>query len=254
MNGSSTRRPLVVGNWKMHKTVHEARTFVHELRRQATPESVEVVVAPPFTSLFAVREEVAGSRIAIGAQTMHENDHGAHTGDISATMLTDLGVTYVILGHSERRESCGETDIGVNRKVRSAIQHGITPIVAVGETAQEHDAGAAVDRVTSQVRLAFEGVAEAEIARCVVAYEPIWAIGTGKSDTPDSANAVMGAIRGAVRGLQSARILYGGSMKPDNAAALLAETNIDGGLVGGASLSAGTFVAIIRAAAARVLV
>jgi triosephosphate isomerase len=254
MNGSSTRRPLVVGNWKMHKTVHEARTFVHELVRHPGPESVEVVVAPPFTALFAVREEVAGSRIAIGAQTMHENDHGAHTGDISATMLVDLGVTYVILGHSERREHCGETDLGVNRKVRAALQHGITPIVAVGETAGEHEAGAAIDRVTSQTRLAFEGVAEADVARCVVAYEPIWAIGTGKSDKPEGANTVMGAIRGSVRGLQNARILYGGSMKPDNAPALLAEPNIDGGLIGGASLSPSTFTRIIEAAATRVLV
>ena len=253
MNGSSTRRPLVVGNWKMHKTVHEARTFVQELRRQAKPESVEVVIAPAFTALFAVREEAAGSRIAIGAQTMHENDHGAHTGEISAPMLADLGVTYVIVGHSERRQSCGETDTGVNRKVRSALKHGLTPIVAVGETEEEHLEGAAIDRVTSQVRIAFEGVSEAEVARCVVAYEPIWAIGTGRSDTPDGANAVMGAIRSATRGLQSARLLYGGSMKPDNAAALLAKPNIDGGLIGGASLSAGTFVAIVKAAAARVL-
>ncbi len=254
MNGSSTRRPLVIGNWKMHKTVHEARTFVQELRRQSKPESVEIVIAPPFTALFAVREEAAGARVAIGAQTMHENDHGAHTGDISAAMLADLGVTYVILGHSERRQSCGETDIGVNRKVRSALAHGLTPVVAVGESEDEHRAGAAIDRVTSQVRLAFESVSETEIARCVVAYEPIWAIGTGQSDTPESANEVMGAIRSAVRGLQSARILYGGSMKPDNAAALLAQPNIDGGLIGGASLSPGTFVAIVRAAAARVLV
>jgi triosephosphate isomerase len=246
------RRPLVVGNWKMHKTAPQARALVREILAQPLPASVDVVVAPPFTALFAVRDELVGSAIALGAQTMHENEHGAHTGDISPSMLVDLDVSYVILGHSERREFCAETDRGVNRKVRAALAHGLTPVVAVGETGDEHAAGRTAERVISQVRLAFADVDEADVARCVVAYEPIWAIGTGKSDSPENANAVIGEIRGALAGLRDTRLLYGGSMKPENAAALLAQPNIDGGLIGGASLSATAFAAIVEAAAARV--
>lgn len=246
------RRPLVAGNWKMFKTTNEARTLVRELRSLPMPSAVDVVIAPPFTALAAAADELGGSHIALGAQNMNDRDEGAFTGEISAAMLVDLGVRYVILGHSERRQYNNETDIGVNRKVHAALRGGLVPIVAVGETLEEHDLGMAVDRVVAQTRLAFEDVTETDVARCAVAYEPIWAIGSGKSDTPAGANGVIAAIRGCVKGLEAARILYGGSMKPENAAALLEQPDIDGGLIGGASLSAISFAAIVEAAASRV--
>jgi triosephosphate isomerase len=237
----------------MHKTVAETRSLVRELASEPIPAEVDVAIAPPFTALWAAREELRQreSGIALAAQTMHESEHGPYTGEISPVMLRDLGVAYVIVGHSERRASCGETDAAVNRKVRSALEHGLTPIVAVGETQAEHARHETVSIVTFQTRAAFEGVEAADVARCVVAYEPIWAIGTGLVDQPDSANAVIGAIRDSVKGLAGARLLYGGSMKSDNAGALLAESNIDGGLVGGASLSAPSFLSIVLAARAR---
>ena len=234
----------------MHKTVAEARTFVHELRARALPRDVDVALAPPFTALAAVHEELRGSHIGLAAQTMHETTHGPFTGEIGPVMLYELGVRFVILGHSERRAYCGETDAGVNRKVKSALAHGITPIVAVGETKDEHQAGRTRARVTQQARDAFEGVVASDVARCVLAYEPIWAIGTGLTDEPSNANEVLGQIRLAVEGLQNARLLYGGSMKPENAAALIAQPEIDGGLIGGASLSVPAFFAVIAACAA----
>jgi triosephosphate isomerase len=245
------RRPLIAGNWKMHKTAAETRTLVNELAAEQIPAEVDVAIAPPFTSLWAAREALNGSGIALCAQTMHESDHGAFTGEISPAMLRELGVVYVILGHSERRAHCAETDAGVNRKVRAALHHGLTPIVAVGETEAQHARDETVGIVTAQTRAAFEGVASADVARCVVAYEPIWAIGTGLVDKPESANAVIGAIRACVEGLATARLLYGGSMKSDNAADLLGQPHIDGGLVGGASLSAPSFLGIVLAARAR---
>jgi len=235
----------------MHKTAGEARALVRELAGEPIPSEVDVAIAPPFTALWAARDELRDSPIALAAQTMHESDHGAFTGEISPVMLRDVGVAYVILGHSERRAFCGESDAAVNRKVRAALNHGLTPIVAVGETAAEHARHETVRIVTFQTRAAFEGVDPADVARCVVAYEPIWAIGTGLVDRPDNANATIGAIRGCVDGLAGARLLYGGSMKSDNAAALLAEPHIDGGLVGGASLSAPSFLAIVLAARER---
>lgn len=245
------RRPLIAGNWKMHKTVAEARAFAHELRGFPIPSEVDVVVAAPFTALSAMHEALAGLHVGLGAQTMNESDHGPFTGEISPVMLVELGVRFVILGHSERRANCGETDSGVNRKVRAALAHGLTPIVAVGETETEHAAGATRARVVSQTRAAFEGVDPANVARCVVAYEPIWAIGTGRVDEPESANAVIGEIRDCVTGLAGARLLYGGSMKGNNAAALMAQPNIDGGLIGGASLGVGPFLEIVEAARGR---
>jgi triosephosphate isomerase len=247
-----SRRPLIAGNWKMHKTVAEARALIRDVRASALPRDVDVVVAPPFTALAAAHEELHGSHIGLGAQTMHEAAHGAFTGEISPVMLYELGVRFVILGHSERRLHFGETDAGVNRKVKSALAHGITPIVAVGETKDEHQAGRTRERVTQQIRDAFAGVVAPDAARCVVAYEPIWAIGTGLSDTPENANGVIGEIRAAVEGLQHARILYGGSMKGENAAALMAQPEIDGGLIGGASLTASAFRAVLDAASAAV--
>ncbi len=253
MNAAAGRRPLIAGNWKMHKTVAETRALVRELAGEPIPVEVDVAIAPPFTALWAAREELrhGDSAISLAAQTMHESEHGPFTGEISPVMLRDLGVTFVILGHSERRANCGETDAAVNRKVRSALKHGLTPIVAVGETEAEHAREETVRIVTSQTRAAFADVEPEDVARCVVAYEPIWAIGTGLFDRPESANAVIGAIRDSVEGLGDARLLYGGSMKSDNAPALMAEPNIDGGLVGGASLSAVSFLDIVLAARAR---
>jgi triosephosphate isomerase len=234
----------------MHKTVAETRALVRALRASDLPRDVDVVVAPPFTALSAAHDELHGSRVGLGAQTMHEATHGAFTGEISPVMLYELGVRFVILGHSERRAHDGETDDRVNRKVKSALEHGLVPIVAVGETRAEHEAHRTRERVTAQVRAAFAGVVAPDVARCVVAYEPIWAIGTGLNDDPENADGVIGEIRAAVEGLGHARLLYGGSMNGHNAAALMAQPNIDGGLVGGASLTAHAFLAVLDAARA----
>ena len=245
------RRPLVAGNWKMHGTIAEARALIAALRAETLPEGIDVVVCPPFTALAAVANDLAGSTLALGAQTMNEHASGAYTGDISPVMLCEIGVAYVILGHSERRAACAETDETINAKVHAALTHRLVPIVAVGETLEEHRAGQAIAKVTRQTRAAFDGVGAPELARCVVAYEPIWAIGTGLGDDPENANRTMGAIRDAVEGLEGARLLYGGSLKRENAAALMAQPNIDGGLVGGASLDAASFAAIVRCARTR---
>ncbi len=235
----------------MYKTIAEARALARDLRDLALPAGIDVAVAPPFTALAAVNEELRDGPIGLAAQTMHDFAHGPYTGEISAPMLVEIGVTYVILGHSERRAFFCETDDAVNRKVRSALLLGMIPIVAVGETASEHQLGETHAKVKLQTRAAFSDVATQDLARCVVAYEPIWAIGTGLSDTPENANAVIGEIRASVPGLEHARILYGGSMKGDNAAMLMAMPEIDGGLIGGASLAAATFGAVIDGARAR---
>jgi triosephosphate isomerase (TIM) len=242
------RRPLVAGNWKMHKTVAEARDLALGLLAADLSDEVDVVVCPPFTALAAVADALGGSSIGLGAQNMHDAPQGAFTGEISPLMLRDLGVGWVILGHSERRQYFCETDAAVARKVRAALLYGLVPIVAVGETAEEHAAGVTVERVVAQTHAAFEGLSAVDVAGCVVAYEPIWAIGTGNVDTPACADAVMGAIRSCVAGLEDARILYGGSMKGGNARALMAEPNIDGGLIGGASLDVASFVAVVESA------
>ncbi len=242
------RRPLIVGNWKMHKTVAQARALARALCAAMTPSNVEIVICPPFTALSAVSEELRGSEIALGAQTMHESDEGAFTGEVSPVMLHELGVSHVILGHSERRAYFGETDERVALKVRAALRHDLTPIVAVGETLEEHERGEAFARVLTQTRAAYEGLANDEIARCVTAYEPIWAIGTGKADEPSDSDALLARLREAMPALRETRLLYGGSMKGENAAALMAQPNIDGGLIGGASLAAESFHKIIDAA------
>ena len=246
-----TRRPLIVGNWKMHKTVAETHTLLSELRAAELPRGVQVVAAPPFTALGSAGEALRGSSIELGAQTMHYAASGPYTGEISPVMLRELCVDWVILGHSERRAICNESDDDVALKVRAALAHDITPIVAVGETAIEHERAETIGKVTFQVRAAFAGLTAVEVAKCVVAYEPIWAIGTGRNDEPESANAVIAEIRAAVDGLQNARCLYGGSMSPENAATLMAQPQIDGGLVGGASLRARSFLSIVEAARAR---
>ncbi len=243
------RRPLIAGNWKMNKTAAEARAFIADLRARTLPlDDVDALLCPPFTALSAAQDALAGSRIALGAQNMSWAGSGAFTGEISHGMLTEFGVTYVLLGHSERRAMFGEIDERVNEKVEKALEHGLIPIVAVGETAQEHAAGIAVRRVRDQVTVAFAGIPLEGVAKCIVAYEPIWAIGTGTADSPHDANALMGEIRNCSPALADVRLLYGGSMKPDNVAAFLAQPNIDGGLVGGASLDPSHFAALLDGA------
>jgi triosephosphate isomerase (TIM) len=245
-----SRTPLIAGNWKMHKTIPEALGFVRELLALGPDcRSADAVVCPAFTALAAVRDARAGSPVALGAQTMWYAESGAFTGEVSPLMLRDCGVTWVVLGHSERREFCGEIDDTINRKIAAALKHGITPIVAVGETADEHAAGFTRDRVVTQIRGAFAGIPMGDVARSVVAYEPLWAIGSGQSDSPEGANAVMGEIRAAVAGLADVRILYGGSVKPENVGSFVAQPNIDGALVGGASLDPRSFAALLANAA-----
>jgi triosephosphate isomerase (TIM) len=246
---SGARTPLIAGNWKMHKTIAETRAFVEELCRRPLPlDEVDAVICPPFTALCAAHEALAGTRIGLGAQNVGWAREGAFTGEISAAMLVECGVRWVVIGHSERRVMFGELDQRVNEKVRAALDAGITPIVAVGETADERDAGRTRDKVVGQVCAAFEDVPAELVARCVVAYEPIWAIGTGNACSPADADTVMGEIRGAVPGLAECRILYGGSMTPRNVAEFLRRPNVDGGLVGGASLDPASFAALLDGA------
>jgi triosephosphate isomerase len=244
-------RPLVVANWKMHKTVAEAIAFVRELLALGPDcAQVDAVICPPFTALAAARDALGESPVELGAQTMWYADSGAFTGEISPPMLLESGVRWVILGHSERRQFCGETDEMINHKIRAALAHGITPIVAVGDTAAEHAAGTTFERVVTQVRAAFRGISAADVVRCVVAYEPIWVIGTGKGERPQGANATMGEIRGAVAGLERTRLLYGGSVEPETIAELVAQRHIDGALVGGAGLDPRSYAKLLTNAAA----
>ncbi len=240
-------KTLVVANWKMNKSPVEAVRFVHELLAlHPDTTHADAVICPPFVALSAVGDALLDKAVSLGAQTMHWADSGAYTGEISPPMLLACRAHWVIIGHSERRAYCNETDETVNRKIKAALAHGITPIVAVGETHEEHAAGLAEARVVSQITAAFAGIAESDVARCVVAYEPIWAIGTGNVDSPANANAIMGSIRDAVAGLAATRILYGGSVKPDNIGALVAERHIDGALVGGASLDPVSYAGLLQ--------
>jgi triosephosphate isomerase len=250
------RTPLVAGNWKMHGTLGEARALATALRDGLKrPGRVEVVVCPPFTALAAVGEILAGSPIALGAQTCHHAASGAHTGEIAPPMLVELGCRFVICGHSERRRELGETDEQIRLKVAAALGHGLTPILCVGETGEERRQGLTFTTVEGQLRAGLAGLEAAALGRCVLAYEPVWAIGTGVNATPAQAAEVHGYLRGLLSELgpketaQGVRILYGGSVKADNADALLAEQEIDGALVGGASLTAPGFIAIVRKAA-----
>lgn len=245
-------RTLIAANWKMHKNVAETRAFFDAFLPLVAglPTQVEIAVAPPFTALSAAAQCCSDEpRIALAAQNMHWSAQGAYTGEISLSMLADFGVGYVIVGHSERREYFDETDHTVNLKVQAALGHGVTPIIAVGETLAERDAGITLDRVVSQTQHALQDIDAEQASRVVFAYEPIWAIGSGRSCDPLEADAVMGAIRDAVDGLQAIPILYGGSVKAENIAAYMGQPNIGGGLVGGASLDPHAFAALIRNAA-----
>ena len=252
----SDRTPLIAGNWKMHKSISEsvalARSVLHKLPRETR---AEVAVAPAFTALHAVHEALGeSSRVAMAAQDCYWEDEGAYTGEVSPPLLKDVGCELVIVGHSERRHVFGEQDDQVRRKVGALLTHGLTPIVCVGETLEQREAGETERVVLGQVDAAFEGQSSGALRRVVIAYEPVWAIGTGRTASPDDAQAVHVAIRARVAerfGADAAsdlRILYGGSVKPSNAASLLAQPDIDGALVGGASLSPDDFLAIVRAA------
>lgn len=247
------RVPFIAGNWKMHKTIEEAVALVTELRPLVEGlEGVEVAVCPPFPALEAVRRALAGSSIRVGAQNMHWEEAGAFTGEVSPRMLVGL-CDYVIIGHSERRNLFGETDEMVNRKVRAALAHGLTPILCVGENLQQNRAGETEAVVGAQVRAALAGVDAADVQRIVIAYEPVWAIGTGvPAYGPDAARIIRDAVRGTLAALYgdevagAIRIQYGGSVTPANIAEFMQEPEIDGALVGGASLRAADFAAIVR--------
>jgi triosephosphate isomerase len=250
------RTPFVAGNWKMYKTVAEARHLVSEMvpGLQAI-KGVEKVLCPPFTDLMAVASLLEGTQIGLGAQNMYWETAGAFTGEVSPTMVAEF-CKYVILGHSERRTYFGETDASVNRKLKAAFAHSLTSIVCVGETLGEYEANQTAEVVSRQVKLGLAGIDLLAANTIVVAYEPVWAIGTGKAATASGANAVIAdVIRAALTELfgasiaQSIRVLYGGSVKPDNAAEFFSQPDIDGALVGGASLKVADFVAITQAAA-----
>ena len=250
------RKPFVAGNWKMHKTVEEARLLVAEmLDGLQAVEGVEKVLCPPFPALLPVAAMLVGTEIGLGAQNMHWEEEGAFTGEVSPRMVAEFA-RFVILGHSERRAYFGETDETVHRKVAAALKHDLTPIVCVGETLAEREAGETEAVITRQVRGALAGFPAEAVAAMVLAYEPVWAIGTGKAATPEEANRVVkDIIRATLADLfgaetaEAVRVLYGGSVKPHNAAAFFAQPDIDGALVGGASLKADQFVAIAAAAA-----
>jgi triosephosphate isomerase (TIM) len=247
------RIPLVAGNWKMNTTVPEGLDKARQLIESTRPDDVEVAVLPPFTHLWPLREVLRGSGIALGAQDGFWEDAGAFTGEISPLSLSGW-CDYVLVGHSERRHLLGETDEQVHRKLARALAHELRVIVAVGETLEEREAGETLEVVHRQLDAAFSGIASGPMARCVVAYEPVWAIGTGRTATPQLAQEVCHAVRLRLRALFDAdvaaatRILYGGSVTADNAAELFAQADIDGGLVGGVSLKPAEFLQVVAAA------
>jgi len=238
----------------MFKTVGEAVAFVNEAKGKAEVDGVESVICAPFTNLPALIEAVRGTKLKVGAQNLHWEDNGAFTGEISGVMLKELGVDYVIIGHSERRAYFNETDETVNRKVHAAFKHGLTPIICVGEKLEEREAGQTKDVCRTQTLAAFNGLSAEQAAQVVIAYEPIWAIGTGKSSTADDANEVISYIRGQVAEAVSAdvanavRIQYGGSVKPGNIREYMGQPDIDGALVGGASLEPDSYIQLVEGA------
>jgi len=247
------RKPIIAGNWKMNKTAVEARELVMALTdKLAGATDVEIVVAPPFTALSAVAEVIKGSNIKLSAQDMYWEKSGAFTGEVSPLMLKDLGCEYVIIGHSERRIYFAETNETVNKKVKSAHEHSLKPIVCVGEKLEEREAGITNSVVKDHVTNGLAGLTEGQILATVIAYEPVWAIGTGKTATPEQAQEVHKFIRELLSEMYSwsvanaVRIQYGGSVKPDNIAQLMAQPDIDGALVGGASLDASSFAQIVK--------
>jgi triosephosphate isomerase (TIM) len=250
-----SRVPFIAGNWKMHKTVAEAEQFIAALLPQvAAVDGVEIVVCPPFLALQALVDSARGSQVGIYAQTMHEADQGAFTGEVSAPMLSEIDVQGVVLGHSERRQYFNETDRALQLKVPKALEAGLIPILCVGETEDERERGETERKLRYQVQEGLEKVPADRLADVVVAYEPVWAIGTGLTATAEQAQEAASFVRALVANFdktaaEQVRVLYGGSCKPDNAAELLALPDVDGALVGGASLDPADFTAIIEAAA-----
>jgi triosephosphate isomerase len=250
----SSRTPLIAGNWKMHKTVAEAEQFIQALLpRVSTADGIDVAICPPYLSLAAMVDSTRGSRVQVYAQNMHQLAEGAFTGEVSAPMLVEAAVHGVILGHSERREYFGETDKALQLKVPAALEAGLLPVLCVGETEEERDRGDTERKLRHQVQEDLARVDVERIGDVVIAYEPIWAIGTGRVATPEQAQEAIGFVRALVADrardqAERTRILYGGSVKPDNAAELLALPDVDGALVGGGSLDAESFAAIIAAA------
>jgi triosephosphate isomerase (TIM) len=250
------RRPLVAANWKMNKTSAEAREFMQAFLPEARNlvADIDIVVCPPYTALHTVTELARDSQVRVGAQNMHEQDAGAFTGEVSAPMLLELGVEAVVVGHSERRRHFGETDAALAHKVPKALDAGLLPILCVGETEDEREAGETERKLRHQVQTDLAAVDVARLPEVVIAYEPIWAIGTGRTATPEQAQDAIAFVRALVGSgdrdaAEHVRILYGGSFKPDNAAELLALPDVDGALVGGGSLDPGDFGAIVEIAA-----
>ena len=249
------RKTIIAGNWKMNKTAGETKKFAEELKG-ILPKAkwCEVVVCVPAVNLQTAIKAFKDMRVSVGAQNLFYEKSGAYTGEVSADMLKDLGVKYVIVGHSERRQYFGETDVTVNRKVHAALDAGLHPIICVGESLEQREMGVTMELVALQVKAALSGVGAEKVRKCIIAYEPVWAIGTGRTATAEQAAEVCTMIRTTIRHLYGARIArsvtiqYGGSMKSANAAELLAQPDIDGGLIGGASLKSGEFVEIVNAA------
>lgn len=246
------RKPLIAGNWKMYKTRLETRDTLRRLDELIGRKvEVEVLICPPFPSLATAREAAAGSVIGIGAQDVHWEAEGAYTGEVSASMLLDCGCGHVIVGHSERRQFFGESDAVVGKKVRHLLTTSLIPILCVGESLEQRETGRVEDVLAAQLAGALEGLTTGELSRLIVAYEPIWAIGTGRTATPETAQQVHASIRAwfdkHADGVVAAgvRILYGGSVKPDNIDQLMSQPDLDGALVGGASLDAGTFARVV---------
>ena len=249
------RKTIIAGNWKMNKTPAEAKALIEEMKPLLSKTKwCEMVLCVPFTDIQAAVKAAKGSKIAIGAENMHFEKSGAFTGEISADMLAEMGVEYVVLGHSERRQYFAETDETVNKRTKAALAAGLKPIVCVGELLWERECNITEEVIARQIKLDFFGISADDLKKCVIAYEPVWAIGTGKTATADQAEEVCAFIRATLAKLYGADVAetitvqYGGSMNAKNAAELLSKTNVDGGLIGGASLKAADFTTIINAA------
>ena len=245
-----SRIPLIAGNWKMNNTKRETLDFLSSFLPKVENITVEMAICPPFTDLYAAAEKLKGTKVKLGAQNMHWEETGAFTGEVSPLMLKEIPCDYVIIGHSERRQYFAETDETVNKKIKSAIKHNIAPIVSVGESLAQREEGITIDFVMTQVENALKDIKPEDAKKIVFAYEPIWAIGTGKTASASDAQEVIGAIRNKIEKLynkdvaEEVRILYGGSVKPENIKELMAEADIDGALVGGASLKPDSFYAL----------
>lgn len=246
------RKPIIAGNWKMNNTPSDTKVFISSLKQKELSEDVEKIIATPFTSLYLANELLNDTDIKIGAQNMYFEDRGAFTGEVSGQMLKDLNVSYVIIGHSERREIFNESDELLNKKVKAAISKELSPILCCGETIEEREARKHQEKIKNQITKDLEGISEKDLDKLVIAYEPIWAIGTGKTASPEDAEEMCKYIREILEELYSkkladnTRILYGGSVKPENVKEIMAKENVDGALVGGASLKVDSFTSLIN--------